>query len=348
MEEQTVDHGQAIVIATTGLSKTFAHLKAVSNLNMEVRRGDIFGFLGPNGSGKTTTIRILLGLSRPTAGRVQMFGLDNATHLPEILPRVGAIVETPVFYPYLSGVDNLRIVAAASGMQLGKANQARIDEVLDLVDLGERGGDAYRKYSLGMKQRLAIGAALLTDPELILLDEPTNGLDPAGVHEVRQLILRLAAIGKTIFLSSHILYEIQQVCNRVAILQKGNLLKQGTVQELLREGEQLVVRLGTPEETEQALMILQQASQREMNWMSKVSSGTDKNHLPALFLDAPLARSQEITALLARRNLFIAEMYQEQASLEDFFLELTGTASGEGSRAGMVAFTGAVPPAPRR
>jgi len=325
------------VISTSRLTKAFDTLVAVNDLHLEVLRGDVFGFLGPNGSGKTTTIRMLLGLIRPTAGSISLFGLDNATHLPEILPRVGAIVETPVFYPYLSGVDNLRIVAAASGMQLGRANQARIDEVLELVDLSARGGDAYRKYSLGMKQRLAIGAALLTDPELILLDEPTNGLDPAGVHEVRQLILRLSAIGKTIFLSSHILYEIQQVCNRVAILQKGKLLKQGTVQELLSEGQRLVVRLGTPEETEQALVILQQAVQGEMNWISQVSSGTDKHDLPALFVEAPATHSQEITALLAGRNLFIAEMYQSEASLEEFFLELTGTASGEGSRAGMTA-----------
>src|SRR2546429_8510250 len=229
-----------IVISTSRLTKAFGKLVAVNDLHLEVLRGDVFGFLGPNGSGKTTTIRMLLGLIRPTAGSISLFGLDNSTRLPEILPRVGAIVETPVFYPYLSGIDNLRIVAAASGMQLGKVNQARIDEVLNLVDLGARGRDAYRKYSLGMKQRLAIGAALLTDPELILLDEPTNGLDPAGVHEVRQLMLRLSSIGKTIFLSSHILYEVQQVCNRVAILQKGNLLKQGTAQELLREGEQLI------------------------------------------------------------------------------------------------------------
>ena len=330
-------HSQEQVISTRELTRTFDKLVAVDGLNLEVLRGDVFGFLGPNGSGKTTTIRMLLGLIRPTAGSIALFGLDNATHLPEILPRVGAIVETPVFYPYLSGLDNLRIVAAASGMEMGRANAARIDEVLDLVDLGARGGDAYRKYSLGMKQRLAIGAALLTDPELILLDEPTNGLDPAGVHEVRQLIQRLSNIGKTIFLSSHILYEIQQVCNRVAILQKGKLLKQGSVQELLREGEQLIVRLGTPEETEQALVILQQASLHELNWIRQVSVGTDKSNLSVVYVDAPTSRSQEITALLARRNLFIAEMYQYQVSLEDFFLELTGTAAGEGSRAGMLA-----------
>lgn len=243
---------QEHVISTSRLTKAFDKLVAVNDLHLEVQRGDVFGFLGPNGSGKTTTIRMLLGLIRPSVGSISMFGLDNSTHLPEILSRVGAIVEMPVFYPYLSGIDNLRIVAMASGMRPGKVNQERIDEVLNLVDLGTRVKDAYRKYSLGMKQRLAIGAALLTDPELIVLDEPTNGLDPAGVHEIRQLILRLSSIGKTIFLSSHILYEIQQVCNRVAILQKGKLIKQGNVQELLKEGKRLVVRLGTPEETEQA------------------------------------------------------------------------------------------------
>ena len=333
------EHARESVISTSHLTKSFDTLMAVNDLDLEVLRGDVFGFLGPNGSGKTTTIRMLLGLIQPTRGSIMLFGFDTSRHLRQALPRVGAIVEMPVFYPYLSGVDNLRMVAAASGMQPGKANQARIDEVLTLVDLAARGKDAYRKYSLGMKQRLAIGAALLTDPELILLDEPTNGLDPAGVHEMRQLILRLAAIGKTVFLSSHILYEIQQVCNRVAILQKGRLLKQGKVQELLHERERLVVRLGTPEETAQAQVILQQASQHEMEWITGVSGGTDKNNLPALFVDAPAARSQEIIALLARRDLFIAEMYQSEASLEDFFLELTGTDAGEGSRASMTSLT---------
>jgi ABC-2 type transport system ATP-binding protein len=312
----------------------------VSDLNLEVLRGDVFGFLGPNGAGKTTTIRMLLGLIRPTEGSVALFSQDISTHLREALPRIGAIVETPVFYPYLSGVDNLRIVAAASGMRIGKANRARIDEVLNLVDLGTRGGDTYRTYSLGMKQRLAIGAALLTDPELVMLDEPTNGLDPAGVHEIRQLIVRLSAVGKTIFISSHILYEIQQICNRVAVLQNGRLRIQGSVRDLLREGQRLVVRLGTPEETEQARVVLQQASQRDMPWIAEVSLSTNKHGIPALLVDGPTSRSQEIIALLARHNLLIAEMYQADASLEDFFLELTGTDAGEGSRAGMTALAG--------
>lgn len=333
------ERSQEQVISTSGLTKTFGTVTVVNDLHLEVLRGDVFGFLGPNGAGKTTTIRMLLGLIRPTAGSASLFGLDNAAHLREILPRIGAIVETPVFYPYLSGVDNLRVMAAASGMRMGKANQARIGEVLSLVDLEARGGDTYRKYSLGMKQRLAIGAALLTDPELIMLDEPTNGLDPAGVHEIRQLILRLSGTGKTIFLSSHILYEVQQVCNRVAILQKGKLRKQGNVTELLGEGRRLVVRLGTPEETEQAQVVLQQASQRDMTWIAQVSHGTDKHGLPALFVDAPTTRSQEIIALLARHNLLIAEMCQSEASLEEFFLELTGTDAGEGSRAGMASLT---------
>ncbi|MFI5273169.1 MAG: ABC transporter ATP-binding protein [Ktedonobacterales bacterium] len=321
-----------LVISTSRLTKKFDNAAAVTDLHLEVQRGDVFGFLGPNDAGKTTTIRMLLGLIRPTSGSISLFGLDASTHLAAILPRVGAIVETPVFYPYLSGMDNLRIVAAASGMPLGKANQARIDEVLNLVDLRTRAGGSYRTYSLGMKQRLAISAALLTDPELILLDEPTNGLDPAGVHEIRQLIGRLSAIGKTVFLSSHILSEIQQVCNRVAILQHGNLIKQGGVQELLSGGERLVIRLGTSDETARAMVFLQQAIKRDMSWIAQVSTGTDKQGLPALFMDAPAARLQEITALLARNNLFVAEMYQGRASLEDFYLELTGTDAGEGSR----------------
>src|SRR5438874_13363618 len=218
-----------IIISTNRLTKAFGRLVAVNDLHLQVMRGDVFGFLGPNGSGKTTTIRMLLGLIRPTAGRAVIFGMDNAYQLPAILQRVGAIVETPVFYPYLSGKDNLHVVAAASGMLQGKASNRRVEEVLDIVELRRHANLAFRKYSLGMKQRLGVGAALLADPELVLLDEPTNGLDPAGQFEIRQLIQRLSNLVKTIFISSHFLHDIQQVCNRVAILQRRNPSKPGEV-----------------------------------------------------------------------------------------------------------------------
>src|SRR2546429_7982097 len=262
-----------IVISTSRLTKAFGKLVAVNDLHLQVMRGDVFGFLGPNGSGKTTTIRMLLGLIRPTAGRAIIFGMDTTQQMPLILPRIGAIVETPVFYPYLSAVDNLRVIGAASGMVSGKANRRRIDEVLELAELRAQAKLAYRKYSLGMKQRLGIAAALLADPELVLLDEPTNGLDPAGMFEIRQLIHRLAALGKTIFLSSHLLNEVQQVCNRVAILQKGNLIKQGNVRELLRGSEQVLVRLNTLEEIQQAKTILEAAKQQGADWINAVQIG---------------------------------------------------------------------------
>src|SRR5216684_1456644 len=274
--EDTFTYDENIVISTSRLTKAFGKLVAVNDLHLQVMRGDVFGFLGPNGSGKTTTIRMLLGLIRPTAGRAVIFGMDNAYQLPLILRRVGAIVETPVFYPYLSGLDNLRVITVASGMSSGKANDARMEEVLDIVDLRRQARDAYRKYSLGMKQRLGIAAALLSDPELVLLDEPTNGLDPAGVFEIRQLIQHLSALGKTIFLSSHVLYEVQQVCNRVAILQRGNLIRQGNVDELLRQSEQVFVCMNMPDETQAALAVLQRAQEQGANWIGSVHVETNR------------------------------------------------------------------------
>ena len=205
MHEKTPDQESFPIIMTNGLTKKFGNLVAVNGLQLEVQRGDVFGFLGPNGSGKTTTIRMLLGLLRPTAGTIRIFGLDTSTHLPKILPRIGAIIEAPVYYSYLSGIDNLRVIAWNSGLIRGRATNRRIEEILELVDLTAQAKDVVRKYSLGMKQRLAIGMALLTDPELILLDEPTNGLDPMGVHEMRLMIQRLKESGKTVILSSHIL-----------------------------------------------------------------------------------------------------------------------------------------------
>lgn len=217
-----------VVIRTSELTKAFGNTVVVNQVSLQVMEGDVFGFLGLNGSGKTTTIRMLLGLIRPTSGRASLFGMDTARQLPAILPRVGAVVETPVLYPYLSAQENLHVLAAVSGMVACRINQRRIEEVLEIVELQSYKRLPYRAYSLGMKQRLGIAAALLADPDLVILDEPTNGLDPAGIIEIRRLIQRLSALGKTIFFSSHSLSEIQRMCNRVAILHKGYLVRQGT------------------------------------------------------------------------------------------------------------------------
>lgn len=344
-EKSTPAQQSDCIISTSRLTKAFGKLVAVNDLHLEVMQGDVFGFLGPNGSGKTTTIRMLLGLIRPTAGRVVIFGMDTAYQLPAILQRVGAIVETPVFYPYLSGRDNLLAVAAASGMQSGKGNRHRVEEVLELVELRAQVNMAYRKYSLGMKQRLGIAAALLTDPELVMLDEPTNGLDPSGMFEIRQLIQRLAELGKTIFLSSHLLNEVQQVCNRVAILQRGNLIKQGNVGELLRASQQVLVRLNASEETQEALAALRGARERGADWIGAIVVEPNRQGEPTLRIDAPKARSAEINALLAANNLFAAELHPYEGSLEEIFLQLT-TPNTNGGRRGMTALAaGQEPPA---
>ncbi len=324
------------VIQTKGLTKTFGQHMAVNHLNLEVLPGDVFGFLGPNGAGKTTTIRMLLGLIRPTAGQALLFGLDTRTRLPEILHRTGAIIENPVFYPYLSGRDNLRILVAASGMDWSRNSQKRIAAVLELVDLTRQADDPYHAYSLGMKERLGIGATLLADPELILLDEPTNGLDPAGVHEIRQLIPALASQGKTIFLTSHLLYEIQQVCNRVAVLYQGKLLRQGNVSDLLQNGEQVLVGLSTPQEIQHALEILKQARSSGATWIGEISFAEDRHGSQALRLEMPVQHSAEVTALLARQELYVTELVPYRASLEEFYLELTGDADQASRRPGKV------------
>lgn len=323
MNETFSQDDGSTIISTSKLTKAFGNSVAVNNLDLQVRRGDVFGFLGPNGSGKTTTIRMLLGLIRPTTGRATLFGMDNASHLPAILQRLGAIVETPIFYTYLSGVDNLRVIASTSGMASGRVNDHRLAEVLEIVDLQSSQKLAYRTYSLGMKQRLGIAAALLTDPELVLLDEPTNGLDPAGVVEMRQLIQRLSSHGKTIFISSHILYEIQHVCNRVAILQKGQLVTQGEVSDLLRKREQIEVRLMREDETLVAQKVLQQMQVQGADWIQHVSVERNHQNQLVLLIDAPVARSAEINGVLARQNFLVAELHPREGNLEEVFLQLT-------------------------
>src|SRR5579872_4551894 len=233
----TGQHASEVVLRTRHLSKYYGQRIAVNNLDLEVYRGEIFGFLGPNGAGKTTTIRMALGLIAPTGGNVEILGQDVATDGAHILPRVGALVEMPALYLYMSGRNNLRAVGAV----LGGVPEKRIDAVLEMVGLQSRQKDRVRTYSLGMKQRLGVAIALLQDPDLLILDEPANGLDPAGIVEMRDLMHRLAAENKTVFISSHLLPEIQQICTRVAIVSLGRLVTESTVEELTRGQGSFVV-----------------------------------------------------------------------------------------------------------
>src|SRR6202165_651325 len=226
------------VLRTVALSKSYGKRLAVDRLDLEIERAELFGFLGPNGAGKTTTIRMALGLIAPTAGSVEILGREVRAHRSDVLPRVGALVESPALYGYLSGRDNLRAV----GDLLGGVREKRIDEVLEIVSLKGRDRDRVKTYSMGMKQRLGLAIALLNDPDLLILDEPANGLDPAGVVEMRDLLRTLAGQGKTIFISSHVLSEVQQICGRVAIINLGELVKVATVEELVAShGEFTVV-----------------------------------------------------------------------------------------------------------
>ena len=225
------------VLATFDLGKRYQGRTVVDGLSIAVERGDIYGFLGPNGAGKSTTLRMLLGLVRPSHGRVELFGRPPSDRA--VLAKVGAIVESPALYGYLSGKDNLRMLADLTG----PCSPARIDEVLERVDLRDRAADPVRIYSHGMKQRLAIAAALLPGPELIILDEPTNGLDPMGIRDMRALVRSLAGdLGMTVVLSSHLLVEVEQVCNRATILARGRRQWQGRVDELLAPRRRIRLR----------------------------------------------------------------------------------------------------------
>ena len=304
-----------VVIRTRGLTKQYKTLTAVDDLNMEVYRGEVFGFLGPNGAGKTTTISMLLGLIYPTAGSAEVLGYDIRTQGSLALRQVGALVEA-AFYPYLSATDNLWVTAQMSG---GGVSRKRIDAVLDQVGLAARTNDRFQTFSTGMKQRLGLGAALLHDPDLLILDEPTNGLDPAGMLEIRQLIRHLAQDqGKTTFLSSHLLHEVEQVCDRVLILDKGQTIAVGRVDELLRQGGHIEIRIAEPE---RALGVL-----RGLDWADKAMLREG-----VLYVDVPSERAADLTAALAAQGLYLHGLKVAERSLESFFLAVTGNeATGEG------------------
>jgi ABC-2 type transport system ATP-binding protein len=298
------------VIRIEGLRKEYRRLRggtttAVDGLDLEVPEGGVFGFLGPNGAGKTTTIRCLVGLVAPGAGHVNMLGADIPRGLPGVIRRVGSIVETPALFPRFTGRRNLQILARIDGI-----GRNAVDDVLGRVGLGDRGDDLVKTYSLGMKQRLGIAAALLKDPALLILDEPANGLDPAGIVEVRELLRRLGAEGRTVFVSSHLLSEIQQTADRVAILARGRCVREGAVADVLASGrgEGLVVRLRDLDAGRNALA------------EAGITSAIDGD---ALRVSMPATDAERVSRTLAEQGLFVTELRAEEVDLETVFLELT-------------------------
>lgn len=284
---------------------------ALDGLDLEVPEGGVFGFLGPNGSGKTTTIRCLLGLVQPSSGSCRLLGATSRAQLAAVLPRVGSIVETPALFPGFSARRNLELLGRVSGL-----GDQRIRASLERVGLAERADDRVKTYSTGMRQRLGIAAALLKDPEVLILDEPANGLDPGGIKEVRELIRGLGREGRTVFVSSHILSEVRQIADRVAILARGRCVASGAVDEVLAGDApgSLVVKLA---ELDRGLAVLQAAG------IACEPAGDAIRVRPAP--DDPA----EITRILARERLYVSELRREEADLETVFLELTREPAGE-------------------
>jgi ABC-2 type transport system ATP-binding protein len=294
-------------IRVRGLTKAFGRRLAVDNATFEVPRGAVAGFIGPNGAGKTTTMRMLLGLVRPSSGSAEVLG--QPVDRPERYLRcVGALIEGPAFYGGLTGRANLRVLAT-----LGGIDPRRIDAVLDTVGLSDRGDDPYRAYSLGMKQRLGIAGALLRDPDLLVLDEPTNGLDPSGIHEMRGLIRRIADSGPTVFLSSHLLGEIQSVCEYLVIVERGRLVYQGTTEELLRSAHEAILIAADPP----GGLVRAAALARAAGYDAKVEG-------ERLRISAPTSFGAELSRALINEGIALTEIVPVRSSLEDRFLQLTG------------------------
>ncbi len=319
------------VLRLRGLTKRYGERLAVNNLSLAVGRGEIVGFLGPNGAGKTTTIRMCLGLIAPTAGSVEILGRDVALDGAAVLPHVGALVEQPALYAYMSGRDNLRSIGAA----LGGVSPERLDTVLDVVDLRSRARDRVRTYSLGMKQRLGVAIALLNDPDLLILDEPTNGLDPAGMVEMRDLLRRLAEDGKTIFVSSHVLGEIQQICTRVVIIARGRLITESTVAALTGGQGEFVVTLGRAQA--QAALALLRAQPWGASARSEAVAGPAANGgMTQIVTPAPNGQSADLNVFLVQAGFAPGSITPYAQDLEAVFLRLTEDTSddAENARAG--------------
>ncbi|MFN8668055.1 MAG: ABC transporter ATP-binding protein [Gemmatimonadaceae bacterium] len=293
------------VIETRALTKRYRDVLAVDAISFSVESGQVFGFLGPNGSGKTTTIGMLLGIITPSSGEVHLLGRSGRDGLHAARQQIGATLETPNFYPYLSGWDNLRIVANLKGVA-----QKGIEETLELVGLLQRRKDKFEGYSLGMKQRLAIAATLLGNPQLVILDEPANGLDPDGMREIRELIVALGARGKTVFVSSHLLNEVERTCTHVAILRKGRIVRQASVQELLNTAMVVELRGGDVE-------TLQRAAQR----YPKAESVRTRDG--AVLVQLQDDDSASLNRWLAGEGVYVSVLAPQRLSLEEAFIDLT-------------------------
>lgn len=305
-----------LVIETAGLTKRLGARNVINGIDLAVPRGSVFGFLGPNGSGKTTTIRILLGLASATSGEVRVLGESIPRALQEVLPRVGALVEGPGFYPFLSGTANLLRLDAADRYVSPATRRRRVDAALERVGLSQAAGKKVGRYSLGMKQRLGIANALLTHRDLIVLDEPTNGLDPQGTREVRHLVRSLTEEGTTVFVSSHLLTEVEQICSHAAVLSAGSLVAQGSLEELRRAGESRI-RVTTPD-IQAARSVLQRLGATPDD--DGARSGAHGVTAP---LPAGLAPDRVVRALV-EENVRVTGFSVDQAGLEELFVALTG------------------------
>ncbi len=306
MDDTRISPSSEIALRTEGLTKRFGALTAVDGLSLEVRRGEVVGLLGPNGAGKSTTIGMVLGLITPTAGRAEIRGRDVRADGARALAHVGAIVEVPAFYPYLSGRDNLTALALVRG---GDA-LARVGPALARVGLADRASSPFRTYSLGMRQRLGIASTLLGDPSLVILDEPTNGLDPAGQREIRALVRELAAEGRAVLLASHLLYEVEQVCHKVLVIKKGKLIASGLIGEIVHAGSVYHVEVLPPASARDAVLGL-----------SGVESVTVRDD--GIDVAAQPGMGAAINRALVQAGLYAGAIVPKRGSLEDVFLELT-------------------------